>query len=111
MSVSHHAIVEAGRRLPTEPAVHVAELTKTFVRKVARGARRGAGGATGRRVAALDLVTFAARRGETIAVLGQNGSGKSTLVRICRRCSSRTGARLASSATTSCVSRSLSSAS
>ncbi|HEU4490229.1 MAG TPA: ABC transporter ATP-binding protein [Jiangellales bacterium] len=62
--------------------MHVAELTKTFVRKVARGARRGAGGATGRRVAALDLVTFAVRRGETIAVLGQNGSGKSTLVRI-----------------------------
>jgi ABC-2 type transport system ATP-binding protein len=86
MSLSHHALVEAGERLPTEPAVQVVDLTKTFVRKVARGSRRGggggAGGAAGRRVAALDEVTFAVRRGETIAVLGQNGSGKSTLVRI-----------------------------
>jgi ABC-2 type transport system ATP-binding protein len=86
MSLSHHALVEAGERLPTGPAVQVVDLTKTFVRKVARGSRRGggggAGGAAGRRVAALDEVTFAVRRGETIAVLGQNGSGKSTLVRI-----------------------------
>jgi ABC-2 type transport system ATP-binding protein len=86
MSLSHHALVEAGERLPTEPAVQVVDLTKTFVRKVARGSRRGGGGgasgAAGRRLAALDEVTFAVRRGETIAVLGQNGSGKSTLVRI-----------------------------
>jgi ABC-2 type transport system ATP-binding protein len=50
-------------------AVDVRDLTKTFTRR-------------GRRLAAVDSVSFSMPRGETIAILGPNGSGKSTLVRL-----------------------------
>jgi ABC-2 type transport system ATP-binding protein len=59
-------------------AVDVVDLRKEFLRrdkKAGRFARK-------RRVPALRDVTFAMRRGETVAILGQNGSGKSTLVRL-----------------------------
>jgi ABC-2 type transport system ATP-binding protein len=60
-------------------AVEVVELRKEFVR---RRKRAGRFGRARKRVAALDAVTFAMRKGETLAILGQNGSGKSTLVRL-----------------------------
>ncbi len=52
-------------------AVEVVQLRKEF------GSRR-----RGRRVVALEEVSFTVARGECVAVLGQNGSGKSTLVRL-----------------------------
>ena len=58
-------------------AVEVDELRKEFRRRDGKR-RRGE-----RRVrVALDSVSFAIEKGETVAILGQNGSGKSTLVRL-----------------------------
>jgi len=62
-------------------AVDVDGLRKTFSRKPGRADRK-TGRSERRSVAAVDGITFAMERGETIAILGQNGSGKSTLVRI-----------------------------
>ena len=62
------------RRLDT--AVEVDALRKEFRRR--DGKRRG----ERRTRVALDSVSFAMEKGETVAILGQNGSGKSTLVRL-----------------------------
>jgi ABC-2 type transport system ATP-binding protein len=59
------------------PAVDVHELRKEF--KI-RDRKQGRFGRKTR--VALDDVSFAIERGETVAILGQNGSGKSTLVRL-----------------------------
>jgi ABC-2 type transport system ATP-binding protein len=59
-------------------ALEVSDLRKHFRRR----APRGSSGPKRRVVAALDGVTFAMDRGETVAILGQNGSGKSTLIRL-----------------------------
>jgi len=69
--------IEAVRRRRQAPAVDVRELRKEFVLRDRKKGRFGK-----RRRVALDGVTFAIERGETVAILGQNGSGKSTLVRL-----------------------------
>jgi ABC-2 type transport system ATP-binding protein len=59
-----------------DAAVDVVALRKVFRRHDrGRGRRR-------RLVSALDDITFAVERRETVAILGQNGSGKSTLIRV-----------------------------
>jgi len=68
------ALLEAVPRRP-DAAVEVRDLRKEFRR---RGRKRG----ERRTRIALDGVSFAMERGETVAILGQNGSGKSTLVRV-----------------------------
>ena len=62
------------RRL--DAAVEVDALRKEFRRR--DGKRRS----ERRPRVALDSVSFAMEKGETVAILGQNGSGKSTLVRL-----------------------------
>jgi ABC-2 type transport system ATP-binding protein len=59
------------------PAVEVRDLRKEFKVPDRKRGRFGK-----KRRVALDGVTFAIARGETVAILGQNGSGKSTLVRL-----------------------------
>ena len=57
-------------------AVEVDELRKEFRRRDGKRRRER------RTRVALDSVSFAMEKGETVAILGQNGSGKSTLVRL-----------------------------
>jgi ABC-2 type transport system ATP-binding protein len=57
-----------------QQAVVVRDLEKVFSRRQGLLGRK--------RRAALKKVSFAVRRGECVAILGQNGSGKSTLVRV-----------------------------
>lgn len=81
MSLPATALPVASLGRPGVPAIEVADLRKTFTRRSSRADRR-AGKPAKRVVAAVDRLSFAMARGETVAVLGQNGSGKSTLVRI-----------------------------
>ena len=62
------------RRL--DAAVEVDALRKEFRRRDGKRRRER------RTRVALDSVSFAMEKGETVAILGQNGSGKSTLVRL-----------------------------
>ncbi|MDQ0190911.1 ABC transporter ATP-binding protein [Alicyclobacillus cycloheptanicus] len=55
---------------------------KRFAEKVSRQDRSASGGRRKRLVNAVNDVSFVARRGEVLGVLGANGSGKSTLIRL-----------------------------
>ena len=69
--------IEAVRHRPQQHAVVATELRKEFRIHDRKKGRFG------RKIRiALEDVTFAIERGETVAILGQNGSGKSTLVRL-----------------------------
>ncbi len=59
----------------TDEIVEVKDLTKIFPKSI--GLRRGGRGGT-----ALSGITFKAKRGEVIALLGENGAGKTTLLKI-----------------------------
>ena len=69
--------IETVRQERRPLAVDVRELRKEFVLRDRKKGRFGR-----KKRIALDGVTFAIERGETVAILGQNGSGKSTLVRL-----------------------------
>jgi ABC-2 type transport system ATP-binding protein len=77
MTEVREAIPLEAARSRLVPAVDVHELRKVFVRRDRKLGRFGR-----RTRVALDDVSFAIERGETVAILGQNGSGKSTLVRL-----------------------------
>jgi ABC-2 type transport system ATP-binding protein len=77
MTEVREAIPLEAARSRLAPAVDVHELRKVFVRRDRKLGRFGR-----RTRIALDDVSFAIERGETVAILGQNGSGKSTLVRL-----------------------------
>jgi ABC-2 type transport system ATP-binding protein len=77
MTEVREAIPLEAARSRLAPAVDVRELRKEFVRRDRKLGRFGR-----RTRVALDDVSFAIERGETVAILGQNGSGKSTLVRL-----------------------------
>jgi ABC-2 type transport system ATP-binding protein len=68
--------IEAVRHRPEQHAVEVRELRKEFTIRDRKKGRFGR-----KRRIALEDVTFAIERGETVAILGQNGSGKSRPVR------------------------------
>ncbi|HSB88648.1 MAG TPA: ABC transporter ATP-binding protein [Anaerolineales bacterium] len=60
-------------------AIHAQQVTKYFGAGVWPVRRNGA---SGRRVTAVDAVSFSVAAGEIFGVLGPNGSGKSTLIRL-----------------------------
>jgi len=78
VSLSHQGTTLKPAIAASSRALEVSDLRKHFRRR----ATRGSSGPKRRVVAALDGVTFAMDRGETVAILGQNGSGKSTLIRL-----------------------------
>jgi ABC-2 type transport system ATP-binding protein len=77
MTEVREAIPLEAARSRLAPAVEAHALRKEFVRRDRKLGRFGR-----RTRVALDDVSFAIERGETVAILGQNGSGKSTLVRL-----------------------------
>jgi len=76
-----YALSLAGRR-----ALEVEGVSKAFVTGPGLGSRLAArlrgGVRTGKRVVAVDNVSFQVERGEIFGILGPNGTGKSTLIRL-----------------------------
>jgi len=76
-----YALSLAGRH-----ALEVEGVSKTFVTGPGLGSRLAArlrgGVRTGKRVVAVDNVSFQVERGEIFGILGPNGTGKSTLIRL-----------------------------
>jgi len=71
-----HRAAERPASDPDDTILAVEGLSMRF-----EGRKRFFGGPTGEPVRALDNVTFALRRGETLGVVGESGSGKTTLGR------------------------------
>ena len=83
----------AGRKPPAEqdsrqPLLEVKDLSKHF------DSRSGFFGGTARKVRAVDGVSFAVRRGETLGLVGESGSGKSTTARLALRLLEPSGGRI-----------------
>ncbi|MBB6099103.1 ABC-2 type transport system ATP-binding protein [Deinobacterium chartae] len=76
-TLAQHAEAEAARSSAPVTAIAVRDLRMSF-------AKRGGGSALRprvTRVAAVDGISFAVKKGEIYGILGPNGSGKSTLIR------------------------------
>ena len=63
-------------------ALHVEAATKAFTSGRPFLKRLVGRGGPGKRVLAVDAMTFAVKRGEIFGILGPNGTGKSTLIRL-----------------------------
>jgi peptide/nickel transport system ATP-binding protein len=83
-----------GRELPPTPRGEVV-LTMEEVRKYyeVAGSRLFGGGAT-RRVKAIETLSFEARAGETLAIVGESGCGKSTFAKVLMGLETATAGRI-----------------
>ena len=85
-----------------EPAVHVAELNKTFLvpeREAGLRAPPSLVRRQHREVRAVDDIAFEVGQGEVVGFLGPNGAGKTTTLKMLSGSSTRPPARRACSAT------------
>jgi len=89
MPVARRKIIARGVFLPAEPMnapeqiLEVRDLRKSFA--LSTGTLQRAEDGAGRRAMAVDGVTFAVARGETLGIVGESGCGKTTLARMLLR--------------------------